>query len=543
MKLLRILEKDLRLLFRDPRTFILVFLTPALILLVLSSVFSTKSSEQLVKGIPLGVCLKGESNFDLNIPILSIKDLGDNCEEKAQELVSQGKLIGSIVIPEDFEKNIKEGYGSKITIYNDNSKAQQSLIVSATIRAVVQNKSEEIGAAFIENAWENLRELNKKLKIVAENLIIVKESAEKVKNETEQATIAIKSIKLDIIIDQLGSSELLKNTVRNSISQINLTNLNNYFGSIYSTVSIFNISSLNKQLEQLNISISQINKAVNDINATNASFDALTEIGKINQTKNDALFKLDELHDSIINFTDQLIKFQEDLNKTTVVLDKYTNIPPQNIVKPITVEEHKAFANARYIDFMIPGLIPIVLLFISVLMSSISIVSERSSGTILRNYLAPVSFNLLIIEKVIINLILAFFQVLSMLIVAYLFSINIVLNSDFLIVIFTASFAFISLGIFIGALSKSENTALLTSLVFNLPMLFLAGLFLPFEIMSQLVRSIAELMPLTIIVKNMWSVMLYMVPVDYTSLSILFLLSLILIFVSSYIIKRNPVID
>ncbi len=543
MKLLRILEKDIKLLFRDPRTFILVFLTPAIIILVLANVFSTVSSEQLIKGIPLGLCLKDKTAQKLDIPILSIKDLGEDCDEKAKDLVSEGKLGGSIIIPENFERNIKEGYGSKLILYNDNSRAQQSAIVSATVRAVIQNKSEEIGAAFIESAWVNLRELNSKLKIVAENLIIVKESAERVKNEVETATQAIKSIKLDLVIDQLGSSQQFQNLVKERFLAINLTNLNNYFSSLSLYASVLNISSLNEQLNNLNNSISQINRALSDVNASNNSFSALNEIEKINQTKNNALFKLDTLHDEIINFTDQLINFQEELNTTTIVLEKYTNTPPQNIVKPITVEEHKAFAKARYIDFMIPGLIPIVLLFISVLMSSISIVSERSSGAILRNYLAPISFNLFIIEKALINLILAFLQILSMLVVAYLFNINLVLNLDFLAVVFVASFTFISLGIFIGAISKSENTALLTSLVFNLPMLFLAGLFFPFEIMSQFMRSIAQYMPLTIVVKNMWSVMLYKVEIEYVSLAVMFLLSIVLIFISSYIIKRNPVID
>jgi len=50
-------------------------------------------------------------------------------------------------------------------------------------------------------------------------------------------------------------------------------------------------------------------------------------------------------------------------------------------------------------------------------------------------------------------------------------------------------------------------------------------------------------MPLTIVVKNMWSVMLYKVEIEYVSLAVMFLLSIVLIFISSYIIKRNPVID
>jgi len=76
-------------------------------------------------------------------------------------------------------------------------------------------------------------------------------------------------------------------------------------------------------------------------------------------------------------------------------------------------------------------------------------------------------------------------------------------------VILVYSAAFIGIGMAIATFAESENTAMLTSLVLSIPMLFLCGVFFPFEIMPQLMVKIGSALPITMGIRALDSVLIY----------------------------------
>ncbi len=59
------------------------------------------------------------------------------------------------------------------------------------------------------------------------------------------------------------------------------------------------------------------------------------------------------------------------------------------------------------------------------------------------------------------------------------------------------SACFISVGMVIASFADSENMAMLSSLVISIPMLFLCGVFYPFEMMPKIMASFGNYLQIT----------------------------------------------
>jgi ABC-2 type transport system permease protein len=68
---------------------------------------------------------------------------------------------------------------------------------------------------------------------------------------------------------------------------------------------------------------------------------------------------------------------------------------------------------------------------------------------------------------------------------------------------------FCSLGMLVGTISKSVETASVIGNIITFPMMFLSGTFFPLSIMPQYLQSVAHVLPLFYIVEGLNNVMVY----------------------------------
>ena len=68
---------------------------------------------------------------------------------------------------------------------------------------------------------------------------------------------------------------------------------------------------------------------------------------------------------------------------------------------------------------------------------------------------------------------------------------------------------FCSLGMLVGTLSKSVETASVIGNVITFPMMFLSGTFFPLSIMPQYLQTFAHVLPLFYVVEGLNNVMVY----------------------------------
>ncbi|MCX9084484.1 MAG: ABC transporter permease [Candidatus Methanoperedens sp.] len=201
-----------------------------------------------------------------------------------------------------------------------------------------------------------------------------------------------------------------------------------------------------------------------------------------------------------------------EIDSTKSILTDVIKRAPSTVAAPIKLEREPVFKDRAYLDFLMPAIVSIVLMFISFMLASITIVQERTKKTLLRTLLTPLSLGEFIFAKTTALILIAMLQGIILMIVAYLFYGIMIPPSQMgllFLVILVYSAAFIGIGMAIATFAESENTAMLTSLVLSIPMLFLCGVFFPFEIMPQFMVQIGSALPITMGIRALDSVLIY----------------------------------
>ena len=175
-------------------------------------------------------------------------------------------------------------------------------------------------------------------------------------------------------------------------------------------------------------------------------------------------------------------------------------------------------AQTKYIDFLIPGLIGFSIL-ISPMFAMVNISSEYKKIKLFKQLsLTPISKMEWLISKVLWYILLSVVSFLVLVAVGILgFQANITLTPWLIPFLVLGPMLFCSLGMLVGTLSKSVETASVIGNVITFPMMFLSGTFFPLSIMPQYLQTFAHVLPLFYVVEGLNNVMVY-APVtgDYT---------------------------
>lgn len=288
-------------------------------------------------------------------------------------------------------------------------------------------------------------------------------------------------------------------------------------------------------LQQLvNVSSHQSIEAHENLQKAKASLQAL------NAQLDSLLLDVKTLEQDIDRYLNQTVTITDELRKTTVVLDQYTKRDPASILRPVTVKSKGAFEEKSEIFSRIPALMSIVLLFVTLLIASSIIVNERRAGTMARIFLSPITMFLFIFEKAVYIFALCLLELVSMFVAIKTFGVDIRFSGEMILLLLVASVLYLMMGVFIGAISKSENTALLSCLVVAFPLMFLSGAFSPIELMTGIYRSLSPYLPLTIHINALENVMIYGTGLDQGALQLMGMMIVVFYILSVLIIRKYP---
>jgi ABC-2 type transport system permease protein len=150
-------------------------------------------------------------------------------------------------------------------------------------------------------------------------------------------------------------------------------------------------------------------------------------------------------------------------------------------------------------DFMVPGVIALLLLVITANLSSMAIVRERELGTLEQLNVTPLGRWELILGKLLPYAMIGFLDVLLVMAVAvYWFevplrgSVALLLGGSVIYLVCT-----LGLGLFVSTISSTQQQAMMTSTFFFLvPMVYLSGFIFPIENMPTVIQWITTIIPL-----------------------------------------------
>jgi ABC-2 type transport system permease protein len=150
-------------------------------------------------------------------------------------------------------------------------------------------------------------------------------------------------------------------------------------------------------------------------------------------------------------------------------------------------------------NFMVPGILALLLMVITMLLSSLAIVKEKELGTLEQLNVSPIQPKQLIIGKLIPFVIIGFVDVLLVLAVSR-FLFRVPFEGSFMLLL-GASVIFLAttlgLGLFISTVSQNQQQAMMTAVFFFMvPMFFLSGFAFPIESMPKVIQFVTYLLPL-----------------------------------------------
>jgi ABC-2 type transport system permease protein len=153
---------------------------------------------------------------------------------------------------------------------------------------------------------------------------------------------------------------------------------------------------------------------------------------------------------------------------------------------------------SRVIDYVVPGIIGLILQLLTVTLMACTIARERESGTLYQLMITALRRREIVVGKMLPYLVVSsVLIVIIMLLSGWHFGVAFHDLPALALVCLLFLLCSLGLGLLISAFSRTQTQAIQFSVFFLLPVFVLSGAFAPLEQLPQTVRYISELFPLT----------------------------------------------
>jgi len=246
----------------------------------------------------------------------------------------------------------------------------------------------------------------------------------------------------------------------------------------------------------------------------------------------------------------QVIVDGTDSNTATVAMDYATRIiakysgdiakgrPVAPGARAVRIEvEGRAWYNPdlKSRNYNVPGVIAIIVMLISLLLTAMAVVREREIGTMEQLMVTPLRPAELILGKTIPFAVLGFVDMIIVTVVG-VFWFGVSIQGSIPLLFFSAAVYLLSvlgIGLFISTISKTQQQALMATFLFYLPAVLLSGFMFPIENMPDVIQWSTYLNPLRyflVIIRGiflkgnglavLWPQLLYMLVLGVAVLSV-----------------------
>ena len=199
--------------------------------------------------------------------------------------------------------------------------------------------------------------------------------------------------------------------------------------------------------------------------------------------------------------------------------------------------------NLTYQWFMVPNLVASIALLIGLIVTALSIARERELGTFDQLMVSPLRTHEILIGKLIPPMMIGLFHI-TIYILAAVFIFGVPLRGSLFLLYGSAVFylaAVVGLGLFISALSMTQQQAILGAFLFMVPAMLLSGFATPIENMPSWLQPITYVNPLRyflVIVKGVFLKDIPAVEVARQTIPLL-LIAIVTLSAASWLFRRR----
>ena len=195
----------------------------------------------------------------------------------------------------------------------------------------------------------------------------------------------------------------------------------------------------------------------------------------------------------------------------------------------------------RFIDYVVPGVIGLILQLITVTLMACTIARERESGTLYQLMVTSLRRREIVIGKMLPYLGISILLVLMIFVLtAWHFDVAFYSWGALALLCLLFLLCSLGLGLLISAFSRSQTQAIQFSVFFLLPVFVLSGAFAPLEQLPKAIRYVSEIFPLTHFCRAFRLVNLYHATPQYYAMDmiVLFLGAVLTFFGAALLLRR-----
>ena len=180
----------------------------------------------------------------------------------------------------------------------------------------------------------------------------------------------------------------------------------------------------------------------------------------------------------------------------------------------------------RFIDYVVPGIIGLILQLLTVTLMACTIARERESGTLYQLLVTSLQRGEIVLGKILPYLVVSMFLIAMITVVAaWHFQVRFYGMPMLALICFLFLLCSLGLGLLISTFSRSQTQAIQFSVFFLLPVFVLSGAFAPLEQLPRSIRYVSELFPLTHFCRAFRRVNMYHAGLQYYAGDLLVLLA------------------
>ncbi len=205
--------------------------------------------------------------------------------------------------------------------------------------------------------------------------------------------------------------------------------------------------------------------------------------------------------------------------------------------------EHRILYNpkTRFIDYVVPGIIGLILQLLTVTLMACTIARERESGTLYQLMVTSLRRGEIVIGKILPYLAVSIFLIVVILTLTW-WHFDVRFHGAFALSVICFLFLLCSLGLglLISAISRTQTQAIQFSVFFLLPVFVLSGAFAPLDQLPKFIRYVSEIFPLTHFCRAFRLVNMYHASVSFYAIDLIVLLAgaLITFAGAAFLLKR-----
>src|SRR3954451_13436553 len=170
-----------------------------------------------------------------------------------------------------------------------------------------------------------------------------------------------------------------------------------------------------------------------------------------------------------------------------------------SLMEPWTLDNKVLYnPKTRFIDYVVPGIIGLILQLLTVTLMACPIARERESGTLYQLMVTSLKRGEIVIGKILPYLGVSIVLIAVITLVAgFHFHVQFYQPPALILICLLFLLCSLGLGLLISAFSKTQTQAIQFSVFFLLPVFVLSGAFAPLEQLPQVIQYLSEVFPLT----------------------------------------------